>query len=388
MEKYKDIVLLARPDHSYLIYKSLLSSKLRFVYLCFKMFPRWLQSYIRDPRFTYYDKSYKNCKLLTLVHILRTQFGFKSLEPYEKPLFERKAKKLLDNINTKIIHYWPNFCVETIAEYKKNHPEVKTFADVYYPCELWVLDNIKPYLRAHNINSSFDDVERDAKNINLLMESEDNFLVPSKFIMETYRQYYPDKNYIVMPYGISIWDNYQKKSPKTHSSEITKFVYVGGVSVEKGCLLLLDIFSQHPDLELHIYGAINQEQEYLFSEKLACRNIYYHSTVPKSDLPMLVSQYDVGIHLSLFDAYSLAVGEVMGAGLPVIVSDKTGISDLVGSIHAGMITCLKTDSILECIDKIRNPNTYNDYVNNLDSYIESRPISYGDSIVDFYKNNI
>lgn len=386
MEKYKDIVLLARPDHSYSIYKRLLASSLKFEYISFKLFPRWLQRYIKDSRFSYYDENYTSSFLLTIVHILRTKFGFSFLEKYEKPLFERKTSRYIRGKEIKVLHYWPNFCVESIAKYKRQNPSVKTYADVYYPCELWVLDNIKPYLSGLGLNASMSDVERDAKNFDLLMSIEDNFIVPSKFILDTYKQYYPDKNYIIVPYGISIWCNYKKKNKKKDSSEVTKFVYVGSVSVEKGCLLLFDFFSKNTSLELHIFGALNSSQEALLRTYFNFENISYHGIVPNTELQEHICKYDVGIHLSLFDAYSLAVGEILGAGLPVIVSNKTGISDLIEKINSGIVTELDDESIKNSVEKIRDVDFYNRCIDNLDVYIQSNPVSYGDSVIQFYQS--
>ena len=68
MQKVKDILLIARPDHSFGLYQYLLKSDLDFMYYSFKLFPKWTKRFIRNPRVRYYAKCYSSCYLTTLVH--------------------------------------------------------------------------------------------------------------------------------------------------------------------------------------------------------------------------------------------------------------------------------------------------------------------------------
>ena len=102
----------------------------------------------------------------------------------------------------------------------------------------------------------------------------------------------------------------------------------------------------------------------------------------------IVSKYDAGIHLSRYDAWSIAVGEVIGAGLPVVVSDQTGISELVRIEDFGEICELTEESINKSILRLITPLRYNECIKNIDNYIRSNPKSYGERVVDFYKEYI
>lgn len=384
-----DVLLLARPDHSYTIYKGLLKSGLEFLYCSFKLMPQWLKRYLNNSKIRYYSNHYSNCKLLTLFHIYRVRRKKEYLEKYEKSLYEWHLRRLLNNVEPKIIHYWPYLSLDQVRAYKKKHPEVKTFADVYFPCEPWVLENIRPVLKQYGLNDDLLIAEQDSKKLEKVMEFEDNFLVPSQFIADTYKMYYPDKNYIIMPYGLTKWDGYKKKPLKKSLDEIRRFVYAaGGLTIQKGCDYMLRYFEKHPDLELHIYGNIVESQRHIFEPYLLCENIHFHGHIPKAKLQEEVSQYDAGIHLSRYDAYSLAVGEMMGAGLPVIVSDKTGIGSLVLKINAGEVTPLDDELIGERIDSLRTPENYNFYLNNLDEFLRGGQMYYEDEIVSFYKQQL
>ena len=385
MRKKIDILLLARPDHSYSIYKGLLKSNLNFVYCSFKLMPEWLKRFVKSPKVRYYSTNYSNCKLLTLFHIYRVRYKKEHLEKYEKGLYEFHLSHLLRRVEPKVIHYWPYLGYDMIREYKKKHPEVKTFADVYFPCEPWVLENIRPVLKEYGLKDNLRIAAQDAEKLKKVMEFEDNFLVPSQFVADTFRMYYPDKNYIVMPYGLTKWSEYMKKGHKG-KGEIRRFVYAaGGVTIQKGCDFMLRYFKNHPEVELHIYGNIAGEQKHIFEEYTHIDNIYFHGHIAKSQLQAEVSQYDAGIHLSRYDAYSLAVGELMGAGLPVIVSDKTGIFFHVEKIGAGVVTPLDDEAIGKAMAEMQNPDRYNEMVDHLDDYLANNQKYYEDEIVEFYK---
>lgn len=388
-KKKIDVLLLARPDHSYTIYKGLLKSGLEFVYCSFKLMPQWIRRWVKNPRVRYYSDHYSNCKLLTLFHIYRVKYRKDNLEKYEKGLYEWHLKRLLNHVEPKIIHYWPYLSLDQIREYKKKHPEVKTFADVYFPCEPWVLENIRPVLKQYGLKDVLMIAEQDSKKLEKVMEFEENFLVPSQFVADTYKMYYPDKNYIIMPYGLTKWPEYKKKSYVKSHDDIRRFVYAaGGLTIQKGCDYMLRYFKNHPGLELHIYGNIAESQRHIFEEYTHCENIHFHGHVAKSQLQHEVSQYDAGIHLSRYDAYSLAVGEMMGAGLPVIVSDKTGNFFHVEKIGAGVVTPLDDKVIEEKVSELRNPENYNRFLDNLDAYLAGEQKYYEEEIVEFYKNEL
>lgn len=389
MKKKIDVLLLARPDHSYMIYKGLLKSGLEFIYCSFKLMPQWLKRYVNNPKIRYYSTHYSNCKLLTFFHVYRVRYKKENLEKYEKNLYERHIGRLLKKVEPKIIHYWPYLSLDVIRKYKQKHPEIKTFADVYFPCELWVIEHIKPELAKYGLDNNMQIVERDALKMKKVMDFEENFLVPSQFIADTYKMYFPNKNYIIIPYGLTKWDGYKKKPLKKSSEEVKRFVYAaGGLTIQKGCDYMLRYFKRHSELELHIYGNIVDAQYHLFEEYIHCDNVHFHGHIPKAKLQEEVSQYDAGIHLSRYDAYSLAVGEMMGAGLPVVVSDKTGILSLVEKIGAGVVTPLDDEAIEKNITKLRSPDHYNRFVDNLEGYLKGDQRFYEEEIIEFYKQRL
>lgn len=377
-----DILLLARPDHSLQIYNELSNqNKITFHFLSFRVLKRWL-SFLHIPKISYVGKNSTILIRLTIRHILKYKFKkFTNLD--EKFYFERGTKNILANYDPQIIHYWPSFCNDIINSYKKRHPNIIAIADQYMPNPIYVLKIMKPIYEKYGISYTNKYLETYAHSIFNHFDGADYLCVPSKFVEETMRITFPNLKYLYVSYGISIASDYKfiKKE-----NRIKRFVYVGSISLEKGSDIILEYFFQRTDLELHLFGIINSNQKTVFEKYMKCCNIFFHGAVSKEMLRKQFKTMDVGIHPSRFDAYSLAVGEEIGSGLPVIVSDHTGIKDDV--IKYGWGTVFETESFnslenaiktMECLDQ------YNVYKLNIDEYI-NKPYhyNYGQNIINLY----
>lgn len=389
MREQLDVLLIARPGRAQRIYESLLVSGLKFRFITFKLFPSWLKRISGSKKMQVKGPFTKNLLLFTLYDYLRFKPYGKWLERMsERPLFEYFLKKNIKKENARLIHYWPNYCYKYMAEYKRQHPNVITFADVYLPCEKFIVDEIAPKLESLGVGMNVEYIRKRAELLDELMSCEDNFICQSEYVARSYKKYYPNKNYYVINNGLSISPTYQSKALVEGNNRIKNFVYCGKVSVEKGCDLLLDWFVKHPEFNIHLFGNVETLEKEMFSAYESYTNVFFHGSVPKDELQTIISQYDAGIHLSRYDAWSIAVGEIIGSGLPVVVSDQTGISELVRENDFGEICSLTEDSINECILHLITPGRYNECVNNIDSYVHSNPKSYGERLIDFYKDKI
>ena len=92
--------------------------------------------------------------------------------------------------------------------------------------------------------------------------------------------------------------------------------------------------------------------------------------------------------MSRFDAYSLAVGEMIGCGLPVIVSDKTGNKDDINRYGLGLVAGLSVEEVKNAVMTISNLQTYNSIVDNIDAYIREYHMTYGARMINKYKEII
>lgn len=379
-----DILLLARPDHSLRIY-NVLSKQQDLVYhfVTFRVFKKWLR-FLNIPRVRYVGRNVTVLVKLTIRYILKYDLGV-SKKLNEKKCFEKGVSKILKRYNPRVIHFWPIYCFDEIRKYKKANPDVITIADQYMPNPIFVLDIMKPVYESYGLHINNTLLECYSKNIIKHFDGADYIAVPSRFVEDTMKLSFPNHKYIRLSYGIKISPDY---SFTLKTDAVRNFIYVGRISLEKGVDSILEYFSKHTQLELHLFGALKANQRAIFDNYRQFPNIHFHGPVSKDVLNEQFKVMDVGIHPSRFDAYSLAVGEAIGSGLPVIVSDNTGNCDDVLENGWGLV--FKTGNLSSLDAAIKNICTnknYNKYKTNIDAYIKnSNNSSYGDAVLLTYQN--
>lgn len=385
MKKNIDVLLIARPDHSIQIYKALcIQKKLSFYYITFKVvhaFVKYIFPYKKLQTVT------KRCCIdirATIIQVFKKTFNFKFAQNWQTDnMLSNTSKDFLKKNNIKIVHYWPEYASRTMNEYILKNTKTIVLADMYMPNPIAILNEMKPIYQKYGLDDGTNNwLYEYAEKMEEHFASVKNIVVASTYVRDTMKLSFPDKNYIIVPYGITISPTYTKKRELKKSK---KFIYIGRVSIEKGCDILLSIFRRNPEYELHIYGGIWQQQRKIFEPYFSYGNIYYHGAVSKEDLRKEIVKCDVGIHLSRFDAYSLAVGEIIGCGVPVIVSETTGIKDEVRNNGFGLVTNLDFNEIENSIEKMSDLKFYSQCIDNIDKYIKSNPKSFGEKMVDEYK---
>ena len=386
MRKKKDVLIVARPDQSIQIYNALCAQKeLTFDFVCFKVVPSWIKAIFPYKKFTPVSRHSHISFRATIVNLLIYKWGFKFASKLsELNILERKVQRLLRKNEYKLIHHWPTYDYSCIDRYRRKNPDVITLAEAYMPCPSVVYEEMKPVYEKYCLDISQSPLARFSEQTLDIMKREPVLIVPSEYVAESYRQVFPDKRYIIVPYGIFFSNAYVRRD----RCEVSQFVYAGTVSIEKGCDILFDCFKDMPDLSLHVYGKMPIEQEKIFEKYRLFNNIIFHGQVPKQDLLDQMKNYDCGIHLSRFDAYSLAVGEMIGSGLPVIVSDKSGIGEDVRKRGFGYVVELDKGSIQEGIHLMRTQEHYNEFIDNIDNYIRTDHLPYGTRMVQQYTHMI
>lgn len=385
-----DILLIARPDQSLDIYNSLIRDKqLSCLYITFKLFPKWIFKLFHFKKLrTIEGRNYKISYMTTFLNLLKFNFGIKCLSNCnENYWIEKITRKIINKNQIKIVHYWPKYCHGNIITTIKSKG-IFTIADIHMPNPIYIIDKMKNVYKKYGIETNNTFLAKYVEEIKSHLENENNVMVPSTFVVETMKYSFPDKNYYVVPYGITVYPKYRKKRYILNNSEIKNFVYAGQISIEKGCDILLDWFSANPDYIIHLYGLINNHQQWIFEKYSSKSNIIFHGTCPKSILQDELVQYDIGIHLSRFDAYSISVGEMIGCGLPVIVSEQTGIKDEVIKYGFGIVTPLSFLDISKQIKVVLSPEIYNQCIKNIDDYIKSNYKDFGHRMEMFYKSII
>jgi glycosyltransferase involved in cell wall biosynthesis len=93
------------------------------------------------------------------------------------------------------------------------------------------------------------------------------------------------------------------------------------------------------------------------SETLVGPDIINIGYVPEPDMPVLYNAADVFLHTSEYEGFGVTIVEAMSCGVPVVVSNKAAIPEVVGSY--GNMVDLDSDDVVEqfvakiltCLDK-------------------------------------
>ncbi|MFI5003964.1 MAG: glycosyltransferase family 4 protein [Solirubrobacterales bacterium] len=116
-----------------------------------------------------------------------------------------------------------------------------------------------------------------------------------------------------------------------------EIVYVGSLSVVKGVPLLIDAVRRlgHPDLRLVLVGGWGTRGMRRFVQQ-ACAEDPRIEVCPGDPLPRLRAAA-LCVHPSYEDGFGYAPAEAMACGVPVIVSEHTGMKDLIDPGRDGAI---------------------------------------------------
>jgi glycosyltransferase involved in cell wall biosynthesis len=128
-------------------------------------------------------------------------------------------------------------------------------------------------------------------------------------------------------------------------------VYVGSLTVAKGIPLLLDAVRRlpYPDLRVELVGGWTTRGMRRFIER-ACARDARVKVCPGEPLSHLRTAR-LYVHPTYNDGFGYAPAEALACGVPVIVSEDTGMKDLIDPGHTGLV--LPTgdlDALTEALD--------------------------------------
>ena len=124
---------------------------------------------------------------------------------------------------------------------------------------------------------------------------------------------------------------------RTAVTETFDVVYVGSLTVAKGVPLLVEAFARiaHADMRLVLVGGWSTRGMRRFIEG-ACARDPRISIRPGDPLPHLRAAR-LCVHAAYEDGFAYAPAEALACGVPVIVSEDTGMKELVQSRGGGVI---------------------------------------------------
>jgi len=130
---------------------------------------------------------------------------------------------------------------------------------------------------------------------------------------------------------------------KPRQDNVFRIAFCGQVCPLKGIHYLLEAFDafKHLEVELWVIGSLDHIKGdphfYKLLRLYDLPNIRFFGAVDSSSLPGIFSQCSVFVHPSLADGYGMVVLQAMACGLPVIVTNTTGASEIVREGDNGFV---------------------------------------------------
>lgn len=121
---------------------------------------------------------------------------------------------------------------------------------------------------------------------------------------------------------------------KTQKKFSGRFLYIGRIVDIKNLKFLVEIFNDMPKFTLTIIGVGEQEK---FLQSISNKNIVFKGAVENKFIGAEFAKNDVFILPSLIEPWGLVVEEALYFGLPVLISDRCGSSELIKNGINGFI---------------------------------------------------
>jgi glycosyltransferase involved in cell wall biosynthesis len=167
-------------------------------------------------------------------------------------------------------------------------------------------------------------------------ERADRVLVASRYIHESFLQEGFDERRLDW-FPLTPDPRFDGARSAAPSSDRFEIVYVGSLAVHKGVPLLIDAFRalDHNDMRLVLVGGWGTRGMRRFIQQ-ACAADARIVVSPGDPLPALQSA-SLAVHPAYEDGFAYAPAEALVAGVPVIVSEDTGMKDMIGRVGRGLV---------------------------------------------------
>lgn len=163
---------------------------------------------------------------------------------------------------------------------------------------------------------------------------------------------------IIDPIEISISEARQRFRRCHNLDDQLVMLFAGRLVQNKGIHLTFEAFcsivTRHPKAHLVIVGPPEDETSSLIQQQVRHRGlgdrVTFLGVLSGSDYWEAVVGADLFVLNSYSENFGLAPAEALSLGVPVLLSDQVGISDLVARYRAGVVTTLNVQAITEAMD--------------------------------------
>ncbi len=177
-------------------------------------------------------------------------------------------------------------------------------------------------------------------------ELTDYISIPSSFVKKTFLdEGISEKKILLNPYGVNLSEF--KQIPK--NDDIFRIIYAGNLSIIKGSYYLLEAFNELnlPKSELWHIGTINKEMLPLLNNYRNNNKIKFLGHKPQKELHKYYSQGSCFAIISVDDGFAMVVSQALSCGLPCVVSENTGASDIIENDYNGYVIPIRNIELLK-----------------------------------------
>ena len=189
--------------------------------------------------------------------------------------------------------------------------------------------------------SSSEFIERELEEY----EQSSFILLPSRFSQQTFA----DKGLFktkVIDYPAS--DEHFYPIPKLQNSfDQFNILYVGGLTIRKGLEYLIDAFNKikFKNKRLHLVGTKTFDFKFI-QNKINNENTKIYGHLNQFKINEMMNKSQLMVLPSLQDGSGIVISQALKTGLPVIVTENTGIEKLVKEFQCGYVVPIRDSNIL------------------------------------------
>ena len=138
-------------------------------------------------------------------------------------------------------------------------------------------------------------------------------------------------------------------------SKFENLVFVGGVTKDKGCDLIIEAAKELPDIKFHLIGIVSDEIKNMSKTD----NVILYGNKNNAFVKEFLNTADGFLFLSRYwgEGFSNALVEAMAAGLPCIVTDWAANADMVGN-EGGVVIGNSAEQLIEAISKLQRDELF------------------------------
>ena len=293
-------------------------------------------------------------KLLSM-HISKLRPLYKKIKYHSTDRFAKKVAKYAIKNHVDAVVSYDDYSSVLFTLLKENEPDILRIMDVsaaniLYMRQIYEKDmQLQPEFakrlrKEREIVWNEDNIKRAQSEI----KNTQIFLSPSKFVARSLEYSGVSKNQIkICPYGVDVKQFDQKNYADVQEikKRPVRFIYVGGVKELKGAAYLFHAINEIPkgQAELTIVGQYNPKD---LDISPYLNRVTFTGPVLHAEVSKLLMKSDVFVFPSLGEGLSLATLEAAACGLPLIVSENSGVNDAITEGQEGFVIPIQSTQAL------------------------------------------